>query len=46
MISLSKDISYAECELNILWAEYYALRISGVYSKPSFLELTLSFTIS
>lgn len=37
IINVSGDVSYAQCELSILWAEYYALQISGIYSKPSFL---------
>lgn len=46
MINVSENVIYAQCELNVLWDEYYELKISGICSKPSFLELTLSFIIS
>lgn len=45
MINESKAINYVQCELSVPQTECHALKISGIYSKPSFPELTLSFTI-
>lgn len=45
MINESKAMNYIQCELSIPQTEYHALKITGIYSKPSFPELTLSFTI-
>lgn len=45
MINESKAMNYVQRELSIPQTEYHALKSAGIYSKPSFPELTLSFTI-